>query len=279
MSIKLYQKTSIDCSTIITKKYSTSFSFGIKMLAKRHQNPIYAIYGYVRVADEIVDTFHGFDKKSLLDEFERDTWLAIERKISTNPVLESFQKVVNDYQIDRKLISAFLESMKMDLYNTEHDSKSYEEYIYGSAEVVGLMCLRIFCNGDTKLYEELKGHAKSLGAAFQKVNFLRDMNDDFSDKGRVYFPNVNLGKFDFHLKKNIENDIQKDFDDALIGIKKLPKDSRIGVYVAYKYYIKLFKKIKSTKVEKILKTRIRINNVRKILILSDSFARHKLNFL
>jgi len=279
MSIPLYNSTVQECSRYITRRYSTSFSLGIRMLSPKFQTPVYSIYGFVRFADEIVDTFHDHDKKMLLDEFRRETWLAIERKISLNPVLHAFQMAVNEYQIDQKLIEAFLYSMEMDIEENSHDQKSYETYIYGSAEVVGLMCLQVFCERDIELYNRLEPHAKSLGAAFQKVNFLRDMGDDYQSRGRVYFPNLNWVAFNLSSKKEIEADIQKDFDHALEGIRQLPKGAQIGVYLAYRYYTKLFRKIKGIQPERIMQERIRINNARKISILLRSFARHSMNML
>jgi phytoene/squalene synthetase len=240
------------------------------MLGKRFQQAIYGIYGYVRVADEIVDSFHGFDKATLLQEFERDTYLALERGISTNPIIQSFQRIVEAYKIDHELVKAFLESMKMDLEDQKYDPSLYQKYIYGSAEVVGLMCLKIFCEGNKQRYEELTPAAKSLGAAFQKVNFLRDLKDDFYERGRVYFPGLDIKTFDIESKKLIEDDIQKDFDDALLGIKQLPDGSRIGVYLAYRYYVKLFKRIKRKMPEQVIEERVRINNAAKMYILARS---------
>lgn len=277
MSISLYHNTANECSELVTRRYSTSFSLGIRMLGKAYRKPIYAIYGFVRIADEIVDTLHDYDKKALIEEFERDTWLAIERGVSTNPVLHAFARTVNKYNIDHRLIVAFLESMKMDLYNKKYDAALYDQYIYGSAEVVGLMCLKVFCDGSHEMYERLKSHARSLGAAFQKVNFLRDLKDDYADRGRVYFPNVDFSAFDEHAKRQIEEDIQRDFDHALAGIRQLPEGSRIGVYLAYKYYLKLFKKIKAIQPSRIMQERIRISNARKITLLARSFAMHKMN--
>lgn len=279
MSIQLFDSTSAGCSALITRRYSTSFSLGIRMLGPRYRAPVCSIYGFVRFADEIVDTFHIHDKSLLLSEFERDTWLAIERGISLNPVLNAFQKVVHEYTIDHELIRAFLDSMKMDLYNQNYTKSLYDKYIYGSAEVVGLMCLKVFCDGNEEMYVQLTEPARSLGAAFQKVNFLRDIRDDFSEKGRVYFPGVDFSRFDSDAKKQIEEDIQADFRNALEGIRKLPDGSRIGVYLAYKYYLKLFKKIKSIQPSRIMEERVRINNARKMSILVRSVARHKLNLL
>lgn len=279
MSIPLYNATSKELSRKVSLNYSTSFSLGIQLLAKEYRWAVFATYGFVRFADEIVDTFHEHDKRMLLDEFKRETWLAIERKISLNPVLHAFQLAVNEYNIDHSLIEAFLYSMEMDIDENSHDQKSYETYIYGSAEVVGLMCLQVFCERNKELYQQLEPHAKSLGAAFQKVNFLRDMGDDYQSRGRVYFPNLNWTAFNLSAKKEIEADIQKDFDHALEGIRRLPKGAQIGVYLAYRYYTKLFRKIKAIQPERIMQERIRINNARKVSILLRSFARHSMNML
>lgn len=276
---KLFETTAIKCSRLVTTHYSTSFSLGISLLAKNYRNAIYAVYGYVRYADEIVDTFFDHDKVALLAEFRAETFKAIERGISMNPIINSFQMVVKQYGIERELIDAFLDSMEMDLTGHTYNDKGYEEYIYGSAEVVGLMCLRVFCNGNAAEYDRLKAPARSLGAAFQKVNFLRDLKDDFEERGRVYFPGVNLAEFTCTEKKLIEADIEKDFADALIGIKQLPIGCRKGVYLAYRYYIKLFRKIKSKKPEVIKEQRVRINNFIKLYILVKSDARYRLNLL
>lgn len=275
--LQLYQDTSLECGKLITRRYSTSFSLGIQMLGKEIRGPIYAIYAFVRLADEIVDTFHGYDKATLLKEFRRDTYLALERRISVNPVLHSFQETVHRYGIENELIDAFLESMEMDLTGKTYDDSLYRKYIYGSAEVVGLMCLRVFCLGDAILYERLKAPARSLGAAFQKVNFLRDLKDDFDGRGRMYFPGVDFSRFSEADKRRIEEDIHRDFQDALAGIKQLPPDSRKGVYLAYRYYVKLFRKITDRAPEQIKAERIRINNAAKMYILAKSFARYRLN--
>lgn len=276
---RLYTKTTFECSKLITQHYSTSFTLGIKTLDKKFHMPIYAIYGYVRYADEIVDTFHSHDKKKLLDKFKTDTFEAIHDGISLNPVLHSFQLIVNKYQIGHDLIIAFLNSMAMDLKQQAYDSSQYEDYIYGSAEVVGLMCLKVFCEGDDKQYSQLLPSAKSLGAAFQKVNFLRDIRSDFKDRGRVYFPNVDFNSFGKTEKEQIEKDIEADFNHALTGIKNLPKGSRAGVYLAYIYYLKLFKKIKMLPSNKILEKRIRIPDFEKIILLSKTLILNRLNFL
>ncbi len=276
---ELFDSVSIKTSKMVTNCYSTSFSLGIKFLHKEFQDPIYSIYGFVRFADEIVDTFHDFNKKELLDEFKRDTYLAIERGISLNPILNSFQKVINDYKVDVKLIETFLRSMEMDLENKSYDEEGYKDYILGSAEVVGLMCLKVFVKGNQRMYDELTPYAMSLGSAFQKINFLRDLHADYLGMGRVYFPNVELKELNPTTKAALENDIELDFNKGLEGIKLLPKDSRFGVYVAYIYYRKLFNKIKSLQPERILEERIRIPNSQKIALFASSYVRHSLNLL
>lgn len=276
---QLFETTGIKCSRIVTRHYSTSFSLGISLIAKQYRDAIYAIYGYVRYADEIVDTFMHQDKATLLAEFRHETYKAIERGLSMNPIINSFQSVVRQYGIEQELIDAFLDSMEKDLNPLEYDKMSYDEYIYGSAEVVGLMCLRVFCNGDKAEYDRLKAPARSLGAAFQKVNFLRDLKDDFDERGRIYFPGINFGNFTNADKALIEADIEKDFADALIGIKQLPIGCRKGVYLAYRYYTKLFNKIKSKQPDVIKQQRVRINNWLKLFILLKSDARYRLNLL
>lgn len=274
--MQLYKQTCMDCSKLITQNYSTSFTLGIKTLHKRFHSSIYAIYGFVRYADEIVDTFHGYDKKLLLDKFKADTYEAIESGISLNPVLHSFQSVVNEYNIDHQLIDAFLYSMEMDLHKQEYSQDLYEEYIYGSAEVVGLMCLYVFCNGDQQEYERLKAPAQSLGKAFQKVNFLRDMKSDHEERGRVYFPGVDFHAFSEESKRAIEADIQADFDHAYTGIVELPDGARRGVYLAYRYYLKLFKKITKLPPARILKERIRVPDKQKLMILLSTYLERQL---
>ena len=273
---RLFDQTTLECSRLITQRYSTSFTLGIKTLDKKYHLPIYAIYGFVRYADEIVDTFHDKDKKYLLDLFKKDTYEAIENKISLNPVLHAFQLIVNQYHIDPDLIEAFLKSMEMDLdFKTYNDSK-YHEYIYGSAEVVGLMCLKVFVEGNLEKYNSLKDPACKLGSAFQKVNFLRDIKSDFEERGRVYFPGVDFNNFDKSAKQLIEEDIQKDFNDALDGIKRLPIGAKMGVKVAYLYYQKLFDKIKGLPPEIITQERIRIPNTRKFSLLIGTYFGMKL---
>ncbi len=278
--MSLYHQTNLDCSRLITRAYSTSFSMGILAFDKKLRSPIYGIYGFVRFADEIVDTFHGFDKKGLLDEFKAETWKAIDRKISLNPVLDSFQQVVHAFNIDQHLIEAFLHSMEMDLSETSYNSDRYKEYIYGSAEVVGLMCLKVFCEGKEAPYQELKKSARALGAAFQKVNFLRDIGDDFQTRGRSYFPELNLGiKFDSSSKILIEKDIETDFQEAYQGILQLPNSSKFGVLTAYWFYKNLFNKIRKTQAEEILQKRIRINNWEKAAVFAGVMVRYRLNFI
>lgn len=277
--MSLYEKVSIRCSRLTTQSYSTSFSLGIRFLAKDLRDPIYAVYGFVRFADEIVDTFHGYDKASLLKKFRSDTYAAIDQGVSLNPILHSFQKAVHEYGIDRDNIETFLESMRMDLHQNEFSQSEYETYILGSAEVVGLMCLRIFLLGDNDTYEKLKPYAMKLGAAFQKINFLRDLNADFKDLGRTYFPGVDLQAFSNETKRAIEADIEKDFKIGYKGIKKLPKEARFGVFVAYVYYYHLFEKIKRQTTHAILNQRIRISNRRKFTLLCSSYLRHSFNQL
>ena len=275
----LYDNVSIRCSRLTTKAYSTSFSLGILCLQRQLRDPIYAIYGFVRFADEIVDTFHGFDKQSLLDRFREDTYRSIDEKISLNPILNSFQHTVNTFGIERELIDQFLKSMEMDLHGKNYDDARFKEYVLGSAEVVGLMCLRVFTDGDRQLFEELKPYAMSLGSAFQKINFLRDLKVDYASLGRSYFPDLEVEHFDERSKKEIEFSIEHDFRMGLEGIKKLPRPARFGVYVAYVYYLALFKKIRNTPSEMVLCQRIRIRNRHKARLLAYSYVKHQLNML
>ena len=277
--MQLFDQTSVATSKVFTKAYSTSFSLGIKFLNKRFHHALYSIYGYVRVADEIVDTFQDYNREELIKEFREDTIKAIETGVSTNPVLHAFQKIVHEYDIEWSLIDTFLRSMEMDLNLKSCDRENYEEYILGSAEVVGLMCLRVFVEGNAALYEQLKPAAMKLGAAFQKVNFLRDLKADYNDLGRTYFPGVDLTAFDQNAKNAIEEEIKLDFAEAYKGIKQLPKSSRFGVYIAYVYYIKLFHKIKSTTPTKLLQKRVRIPNERKYLLFVQSYCKHRLNLI
>lgn len=275
-----YDIVSYDCSKLVTQRYSTSFSLGTRLLSNSIRVHIYNIYGFVRFADEIVDSFHEFNKVDLLNRFEDDLMHAISNKISLNPILNSFQFTVNEKKIDIELIKAFLKSMRMDLTKNNYKTKKeYNEYIYGSADVVGLMCLKVFVDGDNSKYEKLKPYAMSLGSAFQKVNFLRDLNADFKNLDRIYFPDLNLSNFDEASKLNIINEIEKDFNHALKGIFMLPESSRLGVYTAYKYYRKLLIKLKNTPSVKIQSARIRVPNYQKIGVLAQSFVKFHLNLL
>ena len=277
--ISLFHKVSQLCSRITTEEYSTSFASAIRLLHKDLRNPIYNIYGFVRFADEIVDTFHDFDKEALLKQFRVETFEAINRQISLNPILHSFQLTVNQYNISPGLINAFFNSMEMDLHKQQYELKGYRDYIYGSAEVVGLMCLCVFCNGETDQYERLKPHARSLGAAFQKVNFLRDIKADYNNLNRTYFPGVDFSNFSHYSKKQIEDEIALDFKHAYEGILQLPWKARFGVYVAYKYYLSLFKEIRNTQASQILESRIRIPNYRKAMIVVRAGVKNQLNLI
>ena len=275
----LFDKISYNASRNITRSYSTSFSLGIRLLHSSLREPIYNIYGFVRVADEIVDTFHDYNKEALLKEFWNETHLAIERGISTNPVLNAFQVTVRKYNIGYDLIDQFLKSMEMDLSMDSHDQDSYEEYILGSAQVVGLMCLKVFVDGDEKKYQELKPYAMSLGSAFQKVNFLRDLKDDSMTLGRLYFPQLEHSPFNESTKKEIEADIQKDFAHAYSGIMKLPQRAKFGVYLSYIYYTSLFEKIKNTQPQVVKEKRIRIPNNKKVALLFESYVKNQMGLL
>ncbi len=278
-TIALYDRVCLKASRNTTASYSTSFSLGVRSLHKRFHDPIHAIYGFVRFADEIVDTFHTHDKRALLARFRQDTELAIAEGISLNPILHSYQGIVRRYGIERELYDAFLRSMEMDLRDTEHDQRSYENYILGSAEVVGLMCLRVFCDGDDAMYQRLKPSAMKLGSAFQKVNFLRDLKDDHQNLGRTYFPGVDVARMTCADKRRIEEDIQADFTVALAGIKQLPKGARFGVYVAYVYYTALFRKIRALPTDRVLHERIRVRNRYKIALFTTSLVRHSFGML
>lgn len=275
----LFSQTTYECSRLITERYSTSFTLGIKTLDKRFHMAIYAVYGFVRYADEIVDTFHDHDKAKLLNRFREDTWKALDEKISLNPVLHCFQQVVHTYNIEIELIEAFLDSMEMDLHLKVYDSQRYRKYIFGSAEVVGLMCLRVFCEGDDATYQKLKAPAQRLGAAFQKVNFLRDMKSDFTERGRVYFPDIDFSDFSKSAKEKIEEEIEEDFKAARIGILSLPKGAQMGVYLAYIYFFQLFKKIKNCPVSRVMTERIRIPDQKKFGLLIQTMFRYRFNFL
>lgn len=263
----------------VTKSYSTSFYIGVKALDKKIRNDVHAIYGFVRFADEIVDSFHGFDKQQLLEEFKTETYKSIDRKISLNPILNSFQATVTKYDIDLSLIEQFFHSMEMDLENVEYTKEKYDEYILGSAEVVGLMCLKIFVLGDEKEFQKLKPFAMKLGSSFQKINFLRDLKDDFHDLGRNYFPSIESNELTSMDKMKIEKEINDEFNEALQGIKMLPKSARFGVYVSYRYYSKLLKKIERKTAQDLLKERIRIADKAKIIIFAKSYVRNYINVL
>ncbi|MFD0748975.1 phytoene/squalene synthase family protein [Mucilaginibacter calamicampi] len=274
-----FDQLSAECSKLTTKRYSTSFSLGIRFLDKKLHDPIYAIYGFVRLADEIVDSFHDYDKQLLLDQFKKDCFEAIGNGISLNPILNSFQQTVRAYGIDHQLINQFLYSMQMDLGIQNYDQEKYKEYILGSAEVVGLMCLYVFTGGDMQTYNELKPRAMKLGAAFQKINFLRDIGADYQQLNRSYFPGVDLAQFTETDKRRIEMDIEADLCEALKGIRDLPRSSRRGVFLAYRYYQQLFEKIKLAGACNVFSTRFRISNRRKIALLFDTMLKHKLNWI
>ena len=276
----IFDKVSADCSKNVTNSYSTSFSLATKMLAKSIRQDIYNIYGFVRFADEIVDTFHDYDKKELLNRFIDELNFSLKNKISTNPILNSFQYTVNKYKIDYELIDSFLKSMKMDLKKIKYNSeKEYKEYIYGSADVVGLMCLKVFVSGNEDSYKKLKPNAMALGSAFQKVNFLRDLNADYHDLNITYFPNLDFKNFDEQSKMLIMEDIENDFKKALKGIYELPNNSKFGVYAAYKYYKRLLIKLKKTSYMKIKNERVRVPNYQKVDVLARSYVRYRLNIL
>ncbi len=275
----LYDKTTFGCSKLITKHYSTSFTLGIRTLHEELHESIYGIYGFVRYTDEIVDTFHEYDKANLLSDFKKQTYEAIEKGISLNPVLHSYQKVVNKFGIENELTEAFFKSMEMDLEESVHDKATYDEYIYGSAEVVGLMCLRVFVDGDQAMFDRLRAGAQKLGAAFQKVNFLRDMQSDFADRGRVYFPELDFSEFGEHCKCAIEDDIEADFAEAFDAIQQLPESSRLGVYLAYRYYRALLNKIKKVSPMTLREKRISVANPNKMVILAKAYLRNMANVL
>jgi phytoene synthase len=274
-----FDSVSAKCSRLTTLNYSTSFSLGILFLTKQFHKPIYGIYGFVRFADEIVDSFQGYDKEKLIAKFRADTLEAIEDRISLNPILNSFQHVVHEYNIEWELIDTFLKSMEMDLSLQSCDVREFDKYILGSAEVVGLMCLRVFVEGNQLNYDLLKESARRLGSAFQKVNFLRDLKHDYELLGRSYFPGVDLNEFNEKSKKQIEQEIEADFKEALEGIKRLPKGARRGVYLAYVYYYELFSKIRRVTPNKLMSTRVRIANNNKLLLMVNSMLRYQLNYL
>lgn len=275
----LFDEYCLEASKKVTKRYSTSFYAGVSFLDKSIRDDVHAIYGFVRFADEIVDTFHDYDKKTLLHEFKRDTYLALERKISMNPILNSFQATVNKYQINHELIEQFLHSMEMDLTPQDYDDSKYEEYILGSAEVVGLMCLKVFVYGDEDEYQRLKPFAMKLGSAFQKINFLRDLRTDLNELGRLYFPHIGEEGISLQDKLAIEEEIEKEFEEAYKGILQLPKSSRFGVYVSYTYYTRLLAKIKRKTIQDLMNERIRVPDKQKVFIFFKSYVRNSLNLL
>ncbi len=276
----IFDTVSFSCSKIVTNSYSTSFSLASKMLSDSIRKDIYNIYGFVRFADEIVDTFHDYDKERLFNDFENEMYKAIKYKISLNPILNAFQKTVHQYNIDAELYEAFMKSMRLDLHKTKYlTDEEYKEYIYGSADVVGLMCLKVFVNGDKEKYDDLKQSAMYLGSAFQKVNFLRDLKSDYEDLDRTYFPNTNLNQLDEESKFRIINEIEEDFDKALHGILKLPIEAKFGVYTAYVYYKKLLNKLKKTPSLEIKNTRIRVSNYQKFGLLAKSYFDYRLNLI
>jgi len=276
----IFDKVSNDCSKLVIKRYSTSFYFSSSLLSKTIRQDIFNIYGFVRLADEIVDTFHEYPKQELLEDFEKELWRSVDNKISLNPIINSFQHTVNKYSIPKDLINSFLDSMKMDLEKKEYNSvEEYKKYIYGSADVVGLMCLKVFVKGSESSFSELSPFAISLGSAFQKVNFLRDLKDDSNILNRVYFPNVDMNNFNEKSKKEIILEIEKDFANAVKGIVKLPKNSKFAVYIAYRYYNKLLKKLKHTSSENIVKKRIRIHNLTKFIVIARSYIKYQLNLI
>lgn len=275
--MELHNSSSFNISKLLTKTYSTSFSLGIAAFSPSYRNAIYAIYGFVRIADEIVDTFHDYDQKELMKNFRQETEHALKTGISTNPILHSFVITVNEYEIDKKYIDAFLNSMEMDLYNNYYENKEYDEYIYGSAEVVGLMCLQVFCGKNKKLFEDLIEPARALGSAFQKVNFLRDIKSDIDERGRIYLPGVqNEFLINDENKSVLEEEVSEEFIKALHGIKKLPHGVRLGVYSAYLYYIILFKKIKRLRIKELMQQRVRVSNITKMALLLRSVILIKL---
>ena len=277
--MELYRKNNLDCSKITTRNYSTSFSMGVRVLSPKYREGIYSIYGFVRYADEIVDTFFEQDQRTIFEEFRQETFKAIERKFSINPIIDSFQMAVRKYNIDLELVEAFLLSMEMDLSNQVYSPELLKTYIYGSAEVVGLMCLRVFYFNEPEKYDQLVLPARKLGEAFQKVNFLRDARDDFNEKGRVYFKDIDFDHFTENTKKQLEAEIEKDFLESMEGIRQLKKQVRLGVYLAYSYYLHLLKEIKKARPEEILKKRYRITNTKKSYLLVNAYLKNALNLL
>ena len=277
--MELYRKNNLDCSRITTRNYSTSFSLGVRVLSSKYREGIYSIYGFVRYADEIVDTFSDQDQRTIFNEFRQETFKSIERGFSINPIIDSFQMAVRKFHIDRELIEAFLLSMEMDLNTDVYSPELLKTYIYGSAEVVGLMCLRVFYYNEPEKYNELVAPARKLGEAFQKVNFLRDARDDFSEKGRIYFKNIDFENFTEETKRQLEAEIEKDFQESMEGIRQLKKQVRLGVYLAYTYYLHLLKEIKKARPDEIMKKRYRITNTKKSYLLASAYLKNALNLL
>jgi phytoene/squalene synthetase len=275
----LFDNISLQISANLTRYYSTSFSLGIRLLHKSIRNPIYAIYGFVRLGDEIVDSFHDYNKEKLFFKFKEEVYNSIDEKISLNPILNSFQNVVNNYHIDRELIDSFLHSMELDLSKKKYEYTGYKDYILGSAEVVGLMCLRVFCEGQDDLYNKLKEYAMKLGSAYQKINFIRDIKADYYTLGRTYFPGINIEKFNDADKNDIEIDIDKDFAAGLTGIKMLPPKSKLGVFLSYTYYYALLKKVKRTPANVLMRRRLRINNFSKFLLFFWAWLKFKIGII
>lgn len=276
----IFDEVSYKCSENVTKTYSTSFSLATRLLSENIRKDIYNIYGFVRFADEIVDSFHDYNKTELFNDFSDDLEKALVNKIHLNPILNSFQHTFHKYNIDKDLVDSFMKSMRMDLTKKKYSTvKEYKEYIYGSADVVGLMCLKVFVQGDSKLYNKLKNNAMKLGSAFQKVNFLRDLKADKEDLNRTYFPNTKFEKLNESEKNEIINEIENDFKDGLEGIKQLPLDAKFGVFMAYRYYNQLLKKLKKTPATEIINRRIRVPNLKKIELLTRSYVKYQLNLL
>lgn len=277
--MNLYDNVSLSCSKMVTNRYSTSFSLAVMLLDKKFRDPIYAIYGFVRIADEIVDTFYGYNQREMLTRFKNEAYTAIEEGISTNPILHSFQAVVRKYGIEKESIDAFLGSMEMDLNQQIYSPTEFQQYVFGSAEAVGLMCLKVFTEGNDDEYQRLKAPARKLGEAFQKVNFLRDLKDDYVARGRSYFPNVNFASFDNSTKRMLEADIEKDFQEAFLGIQQLPSGAKLGVYLAFRYYRILLQKIKDADASEILGKRYSVSSISKAVILSKGVIRERLGIL
>ena len=277
--MELYRKNNLDCSKITTHNYSTTFSMGLRVMDRQYSEGIYCLYGFLRYADEIVDTFYGQDQPAVFEEFKQETFKALDRNFSINPIIDSFQMAVHKYKIDRELVEAFLVSMELDLTHEIYSTELLKTYIYGSAEVVGLMCLRVFYYNEPEKYEELKGPIRKFGMALQKVNFLRDASDDFKEKGRIYFKNIDFSNFTLETKKQLENEIENDFLDSLVGIRQLKKPVRLGVYLVYNYYMHLLKEIKKARPEEILHKRYRLTNTKKSVLLLNAYWKNRLNML